>query len=88
MKLKIKCRVSVVCVILIFIALPGYADVKLHQLIANGMVLQRDTKLKIWGWALPGERVTIAFNGKKAKTVTGADGKWLLELPALKACHC
>jgi sialate O-acetylesterase len=70
MKLKIKCRVSVVCVVLIFIALPGYADVKLPQLIANGMVLQRDTKLKIWGWALPGEKVTVAFNGKKTKTVT------------------
>ena len=61
------------------------ADVKLPQLVSNGMVLQRDTKLKIWGWASPGEKVSVAFNGKSAKATTGADGKWLVELPAMKA---
>jgi sialate O-acetylesterase len=62
-----------------------YADVKLPQLVSNGMVLQRDTKLKIWGWASPGEKVSVAFNGKKAGAITAADGKWLVELPAMKA---
>ncbi|GAB3916639.1 sialate O-acetylesterase [Mucilaginibacter boryungensis] len=49
------------------------------------MVLQRGIKLKIWGWATPGEKVNIAFNGTKMHTVTGPDGKWLINLPAMKA---
>ena len=55
--------------------LPGaYADVRLPQLISNGMVLQRDRPLKLWGWASPGEKVRVNFNGKTGRTATGADG--------------
>jgi sialate O-acetylesterase len=49
------------------------------------MVLQRDTKLKIWGWASPGEKVSIRINGKSASAVTTSDGKWNALLPAMKA---
>lgn len=49
------------------------------------MVLQRDQQLKIWGWAKPGEKVAVSFIGKNLRTVTGADGKWLIKLPAMKA---
>lgn len=80
-----KCSFGALSFFLIFSGLYGYADVKLPQLVSNGMVLQRDTKLKIWGWASPGEKVHIAFNGKKGNAVTGADGKWLIVLPAMKA---
>lgn len=61
------------------------AQVKLPRLIRDSMVLQRDTKLKIWGWAAKSEKVNIKFNGKTYKTKTGADGKWLIILPAMKA---
>src|ERR1700761_2207549 len=71
--------------LLLAIATQTFADVKLPQLVSNGMILQRDTKLKIWGWASPGEKVNVAFNGKKGSATTGADGKWLVELPAMKA---
>lgn len=49
------------------------------------MVLQRDTKLKIWGWASPNEKITLRFQNKSYKTKTAADGKWLIWLPAMKA---
>ena len=49
------------------------------------MVLQRETKLKLWGWASKGEKVTIRFNGKTTKTTTGQDGRWMATLPAMKA---
>ena len=49
------------------------------------MVLQRDTKLKLWGWASPGEKVTVRFNNKSARAVTNASGKWELTLPAMPA---
>jgi hypothetical protein len=32
------------------------------------MILQRDAKIKIWGWAAKDEKVSISFNGKKYNT--------------------
>lgn len=63
----------------------GVAQVKLPQLIRDSMVLQRDTKIKIWGWASPGEKIKVTFNGKNFKTVTGKDGKWNAVLSPMKA---
>ncbi len=61
------------------------AQVKLPRLIRDSMVLQRDSKVNVWGWAANGEKVTVKFNGKTYKTKTGADGKWLLQLLPMKA---
>lgn len=61
------------------------AQIRLPTLVSNGMVLQRDTKVNIWGWASPGEKVTVRFKGKTYRTVTGQDGKWLLSLSPSKA---
>lgn len=61
------------------------ADVRLPRLISDSMVLQRDQPLRLWGWADPGEKVSVAFNAKKNATTTGSDGKWQLTLPAMPA---
>ncbi|MBT1703758.1 sialate O-acetylesterase [Chryseosolibacter indicus] len=61
------------------------AEVRLPRLISDGLVLQRDTKIKIWGWADVGEEVAVSFLNKHFKTKAGADGKWTVELPAMKA---
>lgn len=61
------------------------AQVKLPQLISNGMVLQRDANLKIWGWAAKEEKVTVKFNGKSYQATTGTDGKWMVTVPKMKA---
>lgn len=49
------------------------------------MVLQRDTKLTIWGWAARGEKVSVKFKGKTYKTTASTTGDWLLTLPAMPA---
>src|SRR6266498_3697112 len=61
------------------------AQVRLPRLIRDSMVLQRDAKIKIWGWASAGEKLTIKFNGKKLKAVADKDGRWLAWLPPMKA---
>ncbi|WP_179021884.1 sialate O-acetylesterase [Winogradskyella forsetii] len=61
------------------------AQVKLPKLISDGMVLQRNVKIPIWGWASPNEKVTIQFKGKTYKTKASADGKWQVELKKMKA---
>lgn len=62
-----------------------FAQVKLPKLISDGMVLQRDTKLKIWGWAAANEKVSVKFNGKTYKTKASADGNWFVMLPPVKS---
>ena len=63
----------------------GICQVCLPHPISDGMVLQRNTKVNIWGWASPEEKVTIRFKGNSYSTVTGADGKWKIILPSMKA---
>jgi sialate O-acetylesterase len=61
------------------------AAVKLPRLISDGMVLQRDVPLKIWGWADPAEKVKIEFLGKAYQTKGDKQGNWSVKLPALAA---
>lgn len=56
------------------------AQIKLPQLIRDSMILQRDAKINIWGWASNGEKVSVKFNGKTYKTTTGNDGKWAVQM--------
>jgi len=73
------------------------AKVKLPALISDGMVLQREQPIKVWGTADAGESVQVKFlknatptgvKGGKLKvayTVTAdANGRWPLTLPAMK----
>lgn len=57
------------------------ADVKLPALVSDGMVLQANTPLRIWGWASEGEKVTVTLRGQSASTQARA-GKWAVTLPA------
>jgi sialate O-acetylesterase len=61
------------------------AQVRLPQLVSDGMVLQRDQKVNVWGWASPGEKLKVNFNGKVYKATTSQNGNWMLQMPAQKA---
>ncbi|WP_460973819.1 sialate O-acetylesterase [Spirosoma migulaei] len=63
----------------------SFAQIRLPKLISDGMVLQRDAKLKVWGWAKAGEKITVQFKNKNYKAVTDANDKWQVELPAMPA---
>ncbi|PPK88472.1 glycosyl hydrolase family 2 [Neolewinella xylanilytica] len=58
------------------------AEVRLPRLIGDGMVLQRDTEVDVWGWADAGETVTVTFDGKTYPAEPAADGCWHATLPA------
>ncbi len=62
----------------------AFCDVKLPHLISDGMVLQRDNDVKIWGWASAGEKVTVNFKSKTYDTTAGTDGKWVVTLSESK----
>ncbi|HTM99012.1 MAG TPA: sialate O-acetylesterase, partial [Pedobacter sp.] len=60
------------------LAMTAGAEVKLPQLVSNGMVMQRNEPLKIWGWANVGEEVTLTFKHKTYRTKTGASKEWAI----------
>lgn len=65
---------------------PARATVRLHPLVSDHMVLQRNQPLPIWGWAAPGEAVRVTFWGREYPATTGGtDGKWTVTPPATAA---
>src|SRR5258708_6693342 len=64
---------------------PSIADVSLPKLISDGMVLQRDSKINIWGWALGGEKIVVKFKGRACRAVTSPDGQWKTTIAPTKA---
>src|SRR6185503_20029636 len=61
------------------------ADLKLHALFSDGMVLQSDFACPVWGTTEPGEEVSVSIAGQKKTAKAGGDGKWSLKLDPLKA---
>ena len=45
---------------------PASAAVKFASPFADGMVLQRDARVAVWGTADPAEKVTVSFAGQTA----------------------
>src|ERR1039457_7403943 len=61
------------------------ADVKPAAVFGDHMVLQQGMSVPVWGWADPGEQVTVSIAGQKQSTTAGADRKWMVRLTNLRA---
>ena len=55
------------------------------EIFQDGMMLQRQKPVKIWGTATPGQRIDAEIQGRQASSLTDEDGKWSLTLPELHA---
>ena len=53
-----------------------WADVKLPAIISDHMLLQAGSPARVFGWAEPGESVTVAFRGQTITATTNPQGKW------------
>lgn len=61
------------------------ANVRMPLLFSDGMVLQRNKSISVWGWADSNEKVEVHFN-KQTKTIQADKyGKWILQLDSEKA---
>ena len=79
--------------------LAALADARLAGVFGDHMVLQRGQPIAVWGWAQPGEAVQVRLSGPATKatartgtgtspgssTRAGPDGRWAVQLPALRA---
>ncbi|QBG46765.1 hypothetical protein EGM51_04915 [Verrucomicrobia bacterium S94] len=61
------------------------AAVKPAGIFSEGMVLQRNEPVNIWGTANPGENVTVEFAGQKKSITADPEGHWLVKLSPLPA---
>ena len=66
-------------------SLPLNAKVTMPQLFQNGMVLQRNKPIPVWGKADAGEAVVVTLNKKKVETTADSEGRWRVDLPKMKA---
>ncbi|WAM33743.1 sialate O-acetylesterase [Caldicellulosiruptor morganii] len=57
----------------------------LPKLLSDGMVLQRNSNIKIWGWANAGETVEVNFLGKSYTARPSDEGSWEVILPPMDA---
>ena len=80
-----KSKAIITVLLVLFSVSAGICQIKLPKIITDGMVLQRDAKITIWGWASAGEQITGMFNGKRRKAVASSSGEWRLEFPKMKA---
>ncbi len=62
-----------------------HAEIRLPHLLASHMILQRENAIPIWGWAAPGEKVTVTFAGQTCVTNAASDGRWFVRLDPLAA---
>lgn len=69
---------------LVGLASQARAEVRLHHLFSDNVVLQQGVAVPIWGQADPGEKVTVEFRGQKASAIA-KDGIWMAKLSPLNA---
>ena len=69
---------------MVLAAMAASAELKLPSVFGDHMVLQQKSKVPVWGWADPGDEVTVAFNGQTRSTTADASGKWSVELKSMK----
>lgn len=71
--------------IFLIISVLSNANVRMPLIFSDGMVLQRDKQIPIWGFADPNESVEIHFNKQIKKTQADKNGKWTVNLSPEKA---
>ncbi|WP_241686460.1 sialate O-acetylesterase [Flavobacterium sp. YO12] len=54
------------------------ANITLPNFFGDNMVLQRSSKVKMWGWANPNEEIKLvsSWNNQEYKTVADSEAKW------------
>jgi sialate O-acetylesterase len=62
------------------LSISALANVHLPKLFSDGMVLQRNQKIRLWGWASAGKEITVKFKLQVKKVIADRTGKWQMQL--------
>jgi len=83
--MKANTKLKSLLLVLFLIPILCFAEVKLPKLVSDGMILQRDANVRIWGWAANSEKVTIRFMDATYTATANDNGAWEVMLPKMKA---
>lgn len=61
------------------------SEVTLPKLFGDGMVVQRQEAISVWGKGIPGENVRVSLAGAVTSGTVESDSTWLLQLPEFEA---
>lgn len=61
------------------------AEIRLPKVIGDNMVLQQGKDVAVWGYADPGETVTVKFARQTKRAKADMDGKWMVRLDPMTA---
>ncbi|MCD6598089.1 MAG: hypothetical protein J7L04_10395 [Bacteroidales bacterium] len=70
---------------LIYPSPPDEKALKLAPLFSDGMIMQRNMIVPVWGFAKASEPVRIEFDSQKFNTTSDNSGKWRIDLPLMNA---
>ena len=73
-------RIFLHAVFVLSLALSAQAELRVANIFGDNMVLQRDTKVAVWGWDEPGRNITVSALDKTAQARAGKDGKWMTHI--------
>ena len=62
-----------------------HAQLKPSSIFSNGMVVQRNIGIPVWGVSNANTKVIAELNGVKDSTIATQSGAWEIKLPALEA---
>ena len=60
-------------ILLLITAGTAMAQPEVAEIFTSNMVIQRDVQVPVWGWAPPGERINVTFNGNSYRGRAGKD---------------
>lgn len=61
------------------------ADLRLASIFSDGVVIQRNQKIPVWGQGEPGATVEVSLNQQHGQATIGADGWWRVDLEPMPA---
>ena len=83
--MKHRSLIATFAAVVLSLSLSANAEVRMAGIFSDNMILQRDMKVPVWGWADPGEEVTVSFAGQTKSTKADKGGKWMVRLDKLDA---
>ncbi|MFT7515305.1 MAG: sialate O-acetylesterase, partial [Candidatus Omnitrophota bacterium] len=69
-----------------WVEVPAVGDgLCVNNLFQSNMVIQRDKPVHVWGWASPGEKVTVSFAGQAQTAEADGERLWRITLTTMDA---
>lgn len=81
-------KISSILVFLVFCFI-AHAELKVSNICSNGMVLQQNSEVALWGTSSPGAQITVttSWNGASYRTRTASDGRWTVNVKTPSASY-